>query len=47
MAKMAGGTPHESTFPIKSYTIELVDGETICVDDPKLVAAAQQYMHDV
>ena len=47
MAVMSGGTPHPSLFPVKSYTLELVDGERITIDDPTLVGKAQQYMHDV
>ena len=40
MAVMSGGTPHPSLFPVKSYTLELVDGERITIDDPTLVAPA-------
>jgi hypothetical protein len=47
MAQMAGGTPHPSTFPVASYTLELVDGTTLRINDPAIVAKAQQYMHDV
>jgi DNA-binding transcriptional MocR family regulator len=47
VVNMAGGTPHPSLFPVKSYTLELVDGAKLVVDDATRVAAAQQYMHDV
>ena len=47
VAALGGGTPDETLFPIKSYSLTLVDGSTVRIDDPVLVGKAQQYMHDV
>ena len=44
---LAGGVPAAAPFPVASSPLPPVGGGTVRVDDPKFVAAAQQYMHDV
>mmetsp|Transcript_1187 Transcript_1187/g.3548 ORF Transcript_1187/g.3548 Transcript_1187/m.3548 type:complete len:556 (-) Transcript_1187:3167-4834(-) len=43
VVSLHGGLPPDAAFPITGATLQLADGGSISLDDPALVAAAQQY----